>query len=131
MRDSLKTRQSATLEAGRSLAVSGLAFIAAGGMKVFAYEKYKTMSEKNGPSGLSHGLVTFIGLSEIAGAVGIILPMAFNVAPWLSPAAAAGLATVMLLAVFYHVRRHEPPTAPAVLFLLALFVAVGRFAHWS
>jgi hypothetical protein len=29
MRDSLKTRQSATLEAGRSLAVSGLAFIAA------------------------------------------------------------------------------------------------------
>jgi hypothetical protein len=57
--------------------------------------------------------------------------MAVNVAPWLSPAAAAGLATVMLLAVFYHVRRHEPPAAPAVLFLLALFVAVGRFAHWS
>ena len=109
----------------------GVAFIAAGGMKVFAYEKYKTMSEKNGPSGLNHGLVTFIGLSEIAGAVGIVLPMAVNVAPWLSPAAAAGLATVMLLAVFYHVRRHEPPAAPAILFLLALLVAVGRFAHWS
>ena len=29
MRDSLKTKQSASLEAGRSLAVSGLAFIAA------------------------------------------------------------------------------------------------------
>ena len=109
----------------------GVAFIAAGGMKVFAYEKYKTMSEKDGPSGLNRGLVTFIGFSEIAGAVGIVLPMAANVAPWLSPAAAAGLATVMLLAIFYHVRRHEPPTAPAVLFLLALFVAVGRFAHWS
>jgi hypothetical protein len=26
----------------------GLVFIAAGGMKVFAYEKYKAMSEKNG-----------------------------------------------------------------------------------
>src|SRR5580704_18892348 len=63
----------------------GVAFIAAGGMKVFAYEKYRTMSEKNGPSGLTHGLVTFIGLSEIAGAVGIVLPMAVNVAPWLSP----------------------------------------------
>jgi hypothetical protein len=61
-------------------------FIAAGGMKVFAYEKYRTMSEKNGPSGLNHGLVTFIGLCEIAGAVGIVLPMAVNVAPWLSPA---------------------------------------------
>jgi uncharacterized membrane protein YphA (DoxX/SURF4 family) len=108
------------------LAVS---FTAAGGMKVFAYEKYKEGSEKNGPSGLNHGLVMFIGLTELGGAVGIVLPMAVNVAPWLSPAAAVGLATVMLLAVFYHVRRHEPPTAPALLFLLAIFVAVGRFAH--
>ncbi len=107
------------------------AFTAAGGMKVFAYAKYKAMSEKNGPSGLNHGLVTFIGLSELAGAVGIVVPMAVNVAPWLSPAAAASLATVMLLAVFYHVRRHEPPAAPATLFLLALVVAIGRFAHWS
>ncbi len=30
-------------------AVLALAFIAAGWMKVFAYEKYKAMSEKNGP----------------------------------------------------------------------------------
>ncbi len=108
-----------------------VAFTAAGGMKVFAYEKYKAMSEKNGPSGLNRGLVTFIGLSEVAGAVGIVLPMAVNVEPWLSPAAAAGLAIVMLLAVFYHVRRREPPAAPTMLFLLALLVAVGRFAHWS
>ncbi len=106
-------------------------FIAAGGMKVFAYDKYKAMSEKNGPSGLNHGLVTFIGLCEIVGAVGIVLPMAANVAPWLSPAAATGLAAVMLLAALYHVRRHEPPTAPAALFLFAAFVAVGRFAHWA
>ena len=112
-------------------AVLALAFIAAGSMKVFAYEKYKAMSEKNGPMDLKRGLVTFIGLSELAGAIGIILPMAANVAPWLSPAAATGLAAIMLLAVFYHVRRHEPPTAPAALFLLAAFVAVGRFAHWA
>src|SRR5271169_5467878 len=104
----------------------GVAFIAAGGMKVFAYEKYKAMTEKNGPSGLNHGLVTFIGLSEIVGAIGIVLPMAANVAPWLSPAAATGLAAIMLLAVFYHFRRHEPPTAPAALFMLTAFVAVGR-----
>src|SRR5580704_19059539 len=60
-------------------------FLASGGIKLFAYQKYKAMSEKNGSSGLSHGLVTFIGLSEVAGAVGIVLPMAVNVAPWLSP----------------------------------------------
>ena len=77
------------------------------------------------------GRALLIGLSEIAGAVGIVLPMAVNIVPSLSPAAAAGLATVMLLAVFYHVRHREPPTAPATLFLLALFVAVGRFARWA
>jgi uncharacterized membrane protein YphA (DoxX/SURF4 family) len=36
-------------------AVPALAFIAAGSMKVFAYEKYKAMSEKNGPTELNRG----------------------------------------------------------------------------
>jgi uncharacterized membrane protein YphA (DoxX/SURF4 family) len=112
-------------------AVLALAFIAAGSMKVFAYEKHKAMSEKNGPTDLNRGLVMFIGLSELAGAIGIVLPMAANVAPWLSPFAAFGLATIMLLAVLYHLRRHEPPVVPAGLFLLALFVMIGRFSHWA
>ena len=55
------------------------AFIGIGGMKVFAYEKYKAMTEKNGPSGIPHGLATFIGIAEVAGGVGIILPMATNI----------------------------------------------------
>jgi uncharacterized membrane protein YphA (DoxX/SURF4 family) len=112
-------------------AVLALAFIAAGSMKVFAYQKYKAMSEKNGPTELNRGLVMFIGLTELAGAIGIVLPMAANVAPWLSPFAAFGLATIMLLAVLYHLRRHEPPVVPAGLFLLALFVIIGRFSHWA
>ena len=45
------------------------AFIAAGAMKLFAYEKYKAMSEKqNGPSGLTRGLISFIGVAELTGA---------------------------------------------------------------
>src|ERR1700693_1405840 len=112
-------------------AVLAFAFAAAGSMKVFAYEKYKAMSEKSGPTDLKRELVMFIGLSELAGAIGIVLPMAAMVAPWLSPIAAAGLATVMLLAVIYHLRRHESPAVPAGLFLLALFVVVGRFSNWA
>src|SRR5260370_30477024 len=100
-------------------AVLALAFIAAGSMKVFAYEKYKAMSEKNGPMDLRRGLVTFIGLSELAGSIGIVLPMAANVAPWLSLIAALGLATVMLVAVVYHLHPHEPPALPAVPLFLA------------
>lgn len=103
-----------------------IGFLAAGGMKVCAYERYKAMAEKNGPSGLTRGLVLFIGIAEILGAIGIIFPMATNKAPWLTMPAAAGLAIAMLLAVVYHLRRHEPATVPGILFLLAVFVAIGR-----
>ena len=71
------------------------AFIGIGGMKVFAYEKYKAMTEINGQSGIPHGLATFIGIAEVAGGVGIILPMATNIAPWLSVWAAIGLSTII------------------------------------
>ena len=108
------------------------AFIAAGAMKVFAYEKYKAMSEKkNGPTGPSRGLITFIGMAEIAGSLGVVLPMATNIAPWLSAWAAIGLAIIMLLAIGFHVRRHESVAVPVILFLLAGFVVFGRFSHWT
>jgi hypothetical protein len=51
-----------------------LAFIAVGAMKLFAYEKYKAQSEKNGPTGITRGLTTFIGVAELAGGLGIVLP---------------------------------------------------------
>jgi hypothetical protein len=108
-----------------------VAFVAAGGMKVFAYAKYKAMSEKNGPSGMTRGLTTFIGIAELAGAFGVVFPMAAGITPWLSAWAAVGLASVMLLAVGYHLRRRESPAVPAILFALALFVALGRFSHWA
>jgi len=106
------------------------AFAAAGGMKLLAYEKYKATSEKNGPSGLTRGLISFIGVAELAGAIGIVLPMAAGVAPLLSAGAAVGLATIMVLAIGYHVRRRESPAAPAILFALSMFVGVGRFSQW-
>ena len=105
-----------------------VAFAAAGCMKVFAYQKYKAMSEKKGPTNLGRGLVGVIGLAEIAGALALVMGRAAHVGPWLSVGGAIGLATVMLLAVVFHVRRHESPAAPAVLLLLTLFVVVGRFA---
>jgi len=107
------------------------AFIAVGAMKLFAYEKYKAMSEKKGPTGITRGLTTFIGVAELAGGLGIVLPMATNIAPSLSLWAAVGLSTIMLLAIGFHLRRHESPVAPGALFLLAVFVVFGRFSHWS
>lgn len=105
------------------------AFLMAGGMKLFAYERYMKMLAQRSPANppsLSKGLVTFIGASEVAGALGLILPMVTGVAPILTPLAALGLAVVMVLAANFHLRRKEPPAVPLVLCALALFVVYGR-----
>jgi uncharacterized membrane protein YphA (DoxX/SURF4 family) len=101
-------------------------FIAAGSMKLFAYPKYRAMLEKTGPTSLTRAQIIVIGIAELAGAAGLILPMALHIASWLTVWAAAGLAAVMLSATIYHIRRREPPIMTAVLFLLAVVVAVGR-----
>ena len=73
------------------------------------------------------GMVRFIGISEILGAIGLILPAALRIKPVLTPVAAVGLAIVMVLAFGYHVSNNEPFTPTIVLFALAAFVAWGRF----
>jgi uncharacterized membrane protein len=106
--------------------ILAFAFIVVGFLKVFAYEKYKALTEKNGPTGITRGLAAFIGIAELAGGVGIILPMAANIAPWLSLWAAIGLSAIMLLAIGFHLRRRESSVPPVVFFLMAMFVVYGR-----
>ena len=101
-----------------------IAFLGSGGMKVFAYRKYKESVGRD--LDLSRGLVTFIGISELAGALGVTLPMFSSIAPILTPLAAAALGVIMLLAVGFHLKRKESPGPAVVLLFLAGFVAVGR-----
>jgi uncharacterized membrane protein YphA (DoxX/SURF4 family) len=77
--------------------------------------------------------VRFIGLVELLGAAGLVLPAATGIAPALTPVAATGLAVVMLLAALTHRRRHEYPAIAvnAVLFVLAVVVAWGRFGPYA
>ncbi len=74
-------------------------------------------------------LVRLLGLVEVLGAVGLILPAATGILPWLTPLAAVGCAIVMLGASVHHAARHEYQKLgfTIVLFLLAVFVAYGRF----
>ncbi|WP_166846054.1 DoxX family protein [Isoptericola sp. BMS4] len=76
--------------------------------------------------------VRFIGLAESAGAIGVVAPWAADVAPVLTPVAAAGLVLLQLLAIRVHVRRGETSQLGinVLLLLMAAFVAVGRFAGW-
>jgi len=72
--------------------------------------------------------IKLIGLAEVLGGIGLILPLALHVLPLLTPVSAACLAVLMGGAVWTHLRRKEPPAFPAVLTLLSILVAVGRFS---
>lgn len=75
-------------------------------------------------------LVTFIGVMEVLGAIGIIVPALTRIMPFLTPLAAAGFAIIQVLAIGVHANLGETAmTLPGNLVLLALslFVAWGRF----
>lgn len=79
---------------------------------------------------LGEGVTRFIGLSELAGALGLVLPSVTRIAPKLTPLAGAGLTTVMILAALYHITQGEVSPLLAINFVLgglAAFVAWGRF----
>ena len=74
-------------------------------------------------------MTTFIGISELLGGLGLLLPAITGMLPWLTPLAAAALALVMLLAAGFHASRKEWSGIAfnTVLLVLAVFVAYGRF----
>jgi uncharacterized membrane protein YphA (DoxX/SURF4 family) len=73
-------------------------------------------------------LIRFIGVAEVAGAIGLILPSATRILPVLTPVAAGALALVMALAAILHASRGEIASLFTVLVLgsVAVFIAWGR-----
>ncbi|GAA6182694.1 DoxX family protein [Shimia sp. NS0008-38b] len=73
-------------------------------------------------------LIKFIGLAEVAGALGLILPSVTRIMPNLTKLAAAGLAVIMVLAAGLHIARGELEVVPmnVILFALAALVIWGR-----
>lgn len=73
-------------------------------------------------------LVRMIGVAEIAGSIGLLLPAALRVVPSLTPLAGVGLTTVMLFATGFHLWRAEWRSLVVTLVLggMAAFVAWGR-----
>ena len=78
---------------------------------------------------LGVGFRLFLGVAELAGAIGMLLPAMTRKMPWLTPAAAGCLAFVVASATVLHLFRGEtgPAVATAILFLLAAFVAHARW----
>lgn len=103
-------------------------FILSGFMKVFMpIEKLSTMLPW--ATSVPAVLVKFIGVSELLGGLGLLLPSMLRIKPSLTVWAGWGLATIMLLAIPFHISRGEVSLIGmnAVFMLMALFVAWGRW----
>lgn len=108
--------------------VLGLMFGFAGVLK--STTPIAELTEQMGwPGDIPAAMVRFIGIAELLGALGLILPAATRILPILTPVAASGLVLVMTLALGFHATRGELAALPvnAVLGALAGFVAWGRF----
>ena len=71
----------------------------------------------------------FLGVAEVLGAIGLILPGLLRIRPGLTPLAAAGLVVIMIGATVITLATMgaAPALIPLVVGFLAAFVAYGRW----
>ena len=100
-----------------------LLFLFSGGMKLVAPPE-----SLQGPVALPLWFMRFIGVCEVLGGIGLVLPQLVRIQPWLTPLAAAGLVVIMLGATVVTLVGGMVPVAviPLVTGLLCAFVAYGR-----
>ncbi len=106
--------------------VLGLGFVAAGALHAFRFDQFTANPRMAWGLAVGRANMRIIGLLEIAGGIGVIVPAVTGILPWLTGVAAAGLLIVMAAAAAFHLRRREPIAPDVVLGVIALFVGVGR-----
>ena len=104
-----------------------LLFLFAGGMKlILPIEVLTSMGPPNQVQ-LPGLFIKLIGVCEVLGALGLILPGLFRVKTWLTPLAAAGLVIIMIGAVAVSLKLGVGAALlPFVVGLLLAFVAYRR-----
>jgi hypothetical protein len=98
-------------------------FLFAGGMKLVL-----PIEAMAGPVALPGLLLRFIGVCEVLGAIGLILPGLLRIHAELTPVAAAGLVIIMIGATVITVMGGAiaPAVVPFIVGALAASVAYGR-----
>src|SRR5436309_402457 len=99
-------------------------FLFAGGMKLAL-----PLEKLAGPVAVPGLFLRFIGVCEVLGALGLILPGLMRIKPGLTPLAAAGLVIIMIGATVITLVAGEivPALISLVVGALAAFVAYGRW----
>ena len=103
-----------------------LLFLFAGAMKFIMPVEEMT---KQMPVAMSGLMLHFIGVCEILGGLGLILPGLLRIKPKLTPLAAAGLVIIMIGATVITLMGGAvaPALFPLITGILAAFVAYGRW----
>ena len=98
-------------------------FLFAGGMKLVT-----PIEEMTREIAMPGWFLRFIGVAEVLGALGLILPWLTGIRPGLTPLAAAGLSIIMVGAVglTLSIGGGAQALMPFVTLLLLLFVIYGR-----
>ncbi len=105
-------------------ALLALIYLFTGGMKLLL-----PIEELTAQMPLPGLFVRFIGICEVLGAIGLILPALLRIRPGLTPLAAAGLVIIMIGATVFTATTMDAALAliPLVVGLFAAFVAYGRW----
>lgn len=107
--------------------VLAVAFLGSGLMKQFVPKDKLVASGQGWAQDFSPTNIRLIGLVEILGAIGLVLPAITHIAPILVPLAAVGLILVMVGAAIVHARRNEVTNVVVNVVLLAL----AAFVVWQ
>ena len=102
-----------------------LAFASAGFMKLTSPIESLQAAGMGWVNDFPAFMVRFVGISELAGGVGLILPAALRIKPVLTPVAGFALALVMVLALGYHVMKGEFQALPINIVLGGLSALIG------
>jgi hypothetical protein len=121
-RNSQKTRDFGGIGLWVGQGLLAALFLFAGSMKLVAPAEMLTQ----GPVVLPVLFLRFIGVCEVLGAVGLILPWALRIHRELTPLAAAGLVVIMIGAVVITVIGGQVAPAAVPLIVAALLATIGR-----
>lgn len=108
--------------------VLGVAFLYSGICKSLKPEPWLITHGQTGVVGLPGIVIKLIGISEILGVAGLILPVWLNISPVLTSVSAVCFCILMLFAMRIHYKLNEPKNVMVniTLFLLGALVVYGR-----
>jgi hypothetical protein len=106
---------------------AAIAFFGTGSLKAFVPKPRLRSMGLAWTDDFSVPAIRLLGVAELAGAVGLIVPLATGILPLLSPIAALCLAILMIGAISVHVRRRENFAPSLVMLIVSIASAVLGF----